>query len=605
MRVSEARDVLGLGPDATPEDARKAYKRLALQHHPDKAGNSPEATANFQKIQDAYTTLQRADEVGRHYDDDGYSEDDDDYFDDDLYGDDDFGDIPFFFAQMFGARAGFPGFGPFGSADFGRYRHGESCDCPQCVYERQQFFADQRDTEWEQRQREREQRAHEARRRQAAEERQRAKREFADARARAQRESTSSSAGASSNTKAEQLRQRGNRAFREGKFARAAAQYTAALHELGSGAADATILSNRSLAYSKLDRFDAALDDADACLALKADWDRAHARRAVALGGLAKHEEAALAFERASELVRGRSEAEYRGYVDMAAAQRELREQKTRDEEQRRSDALEAEARRVQQQKEREAREEQTRAEVTAELRVAVERRDARAVERCLETAQRLRVDKQEVKAAKAMLREAARAEEAAARAAEEDEQAEKCVGALSAVLDGGTMPTRSALKSAIRQAEACGVGDRPVGSTGERLLSRARQRLLEIASASKKEQERVRAAEQEALAAAAERDRVARQARAQEEVEAARKAAEEVSAREEAAASRAAAEAAWRHERERAESMERERLLHLQREEEAAWRRVAEEATARSRRRGGRRRWHGLQGRGRCCCGR
>ena len=44
---------LGVGKNASPEDIKKAYRKLANQHHPDKGGD----TAMFQKIQTAYETL--------------------------------------------------------------------------------------------------------------------------------------------------------------------------------------------------------------------------------------------------------------------------------------------------------------------------------------------------------------------------------------------------------------------------------------------------------------------------------------------------------------------------------------------------------------------
>lgn len=36
-------DLMGIEPDATPEQIRKAYRKKALQLHPDKRGNTPEA----------------------------------------------------------------------------------------------------------------------------------------------------------------------------------------------------------------------------------------------------------------------------------------------------------------------------------------------------------------------------------------------------------------------------------------------------------------------------------------------------------------------------------------------------------------------------------
>jgi len=45
--------ILGVAKDATAEQLKKAYRKLASQHHPDKGGD----TAKFQQIQTAYDTL--------------------------------------------------------------------------------------------------------------------------------------------------------------------------------------------------------------------------------------------------------------------------------------------------------------------------------------------------------------------------------------------------------------------------------------------------------------------------------------------------------------------------------------------------------------------
>lgn len=44
---------LGVAKNATPDDIKKAYRRMAAIHHPDKGGD----TAEFQKVQAAYETL--------------------------------------------------------------------------------------------------------------------------------------------------------------------------------------------------------------------------------------------------------------------------------------------------------------------------------------------------------------------------------------------------------------------------------------------------------------------------------------------------------------------------------------------------------------------
>lgn len=46
-------DILGVNRDATDEQIKNAYRKLAREHHPDKGGNKE----HFQKIQEAYDTL--------------------------------------------------------------------------------------------------------------------------------------------------------------------------------------------------------------------------------------------------------------------------------------------------------------------------------------------------------------------------------------------------------------------------------------------------------------------------------------------------------------------------------------------------------------------
>lgn len=50
-------DVLGLDDKCTPEDIKKAYRKLSFMHHPDKNGNSQESTEKFQKISEAFSIL--------------------------------------------------------------------------------------------------------------------------------------------------------------------------------------------------------------------------------------------------------------------------------------------------------------------------------------------------------------------------------------------------------------------------------------------------------------------------------------------------------------------------------------------------------------------
>lgn len=50
--------ILGVNPDATEEEVRTAYLKLALKWHPDKHANDDSAKDKFQQIGEAYHVLQ-------------------------------------------------------------------------------------------------------------------------------------------------------------------------------------------------------------------------------------------------------------------------------------------------------------------------------------------------------------------------------------------------------------------------------------------------------------------------------------------------------------------------------------------------------------------
>jgi hypothetical protein len=49
--------VLGIQPKATPEEIKKAYRKLAREHHPDHNPGDADATKRFIKIKEAYDFL--------------------------------------------------------------------------------------------------------------------------------------------------------------------------------------------------------------------------------------------------------------------------------------------------------------------------------------------------------------------------------------------------------------------------------------------------------------------------------------------------------------------------------------------------------------------
>ncbi len=57
MAARDYYEVLGVSRNATPEEIKKAYRRLAIQYHPDRNPNDPQAEERFKEISEAYAVL--------------------------------------------------------------------------------------------------------------------------------------------------------------------------------------------------------------------------------------------------------------------------------------------------------------------------------------------------------------------------------------------------------------------------------------------------------------------------------------------------------------------------------------------------------------------
>ena len=114
---------LGLEKGASESEIKKAYRKLAMQYHPDRNKGNAEAEAKFKEISEAYAVLSDP-EKKRQYDQFGSAGFSQRYSSDDIFRGADFGNIfegmnlgDDIFGRIFGG--GFGGGGPFGGGGAG------------------------------------------------------------------------------------------------------------------------------------------------------------------------------------------------------------------------------------------------------------------------------------------------------------------------------------------------------------------------------------------------------------------------------------------------------------------------------------------------------
>ncbi len=59
-------EVLGVGQDASPEEVKRSYRKLAIKHHPDRNRNDPGAETRFKEAAEAYEVLSDPDQRRRY-----------------------------------------------------------------------------------------------------------------------------------------------------------------------------------------------------------------------------------------------------------------------------------------------------------------------------------------------------------------------------------------------------------------------------------------------------------------------------------------------------------------------------------------------------------
>jgi curved DNA-binding protein CbpA len=57
MAKKDYYEVLGVNRDASDEEIKKAYRKLAMKHHPDRNPDNPKSEEHFKEAKEAYETL--------------------------------------------------------------------------------------------------------------------------------------------------------------------------------------------------------------------------------------------------------------------------------------------------------------------------------------------------------------------------------------------------------------------------------------------------------------------------------------------------------------------------------------------------------------------
>ena len=89
-------------------------------------------------------------------------------------------------------------------------------------------------------------------------------------------------------------KEQGTAMFKAKNYQAAIQLYTQAITENPN---DHTIYGNRSAAYHNTKNFVDALADGEKCISIKSDWAKGHQRKAMALHGMRRYEDAAFAYE--------------------------------------------------------------------------------------------------------------------------------------------------------------------------------------------------------------------------------------------------------------------------------------------------------------------